>query len=123
MALRMPAIARPLRRYDPVAKVHRFDLYRPWHSEHRELAGTRLVDHRRSRVRLATPSFELGAAFQIHRASSLHRLSGSPSSARKGTFAFLAMARSEERRVGKECVSTCRSRWSQYTEKKKKKKT
>src|SRR3546814_8541642 len=23
-------------------------------------------------------------------------------------------ARSEERRVGKECVSTCRSRWSQY---------
>ena len=23
-------------------------------------------------------------------------------------------ARSEERRVGKECVSTCRSRWSPY---------
>src|SRR3546814_20475025 len=28
-------------------------------------------------------------------------------------------ARSEERRVGKECVSTCRSRWSQCHEKKK----
>src|SRR3546814_16754887 len=28
--------------------------------------------------------------------------------------------RSEERRVGKECVSTCRSRWSQYHKKKKK---
>src|SRR3546814_16289263 len=27
--------------------------------------------------------------------------------------------RSEERRVGKECVSTCRSRWSQSNEKKK----
>src|SRR3546814_996223 len=27
---------------------------------------------------------------------------------------FLAAARSEERRVGKECVSTCRSRWSPY---------
>src|SRR3546814_14608739 len=27
-------------------------------------------------------------------------------------------ARSEERRVGKECVSTCRSRWSPYTLKK-----
>src|SRR3546814_19487565 len=27
--------------------------------------------------------------------------------------------RSEERRVGKECVSTCRSRWSQYHKKKK----
>src|SRR3546814_4536390 len=26
----------------------------------------------------------------------------------------LAERRSEERRVGKECVSTCRSRWSQY---------
>src|SRR3546814_16489075 len=29
------------------------------------------------------------------------------------------MNRSEERRVGKECVSTCRSRWSPYHEKKK----
>src|SRR3546814_19895061 len=27
--------------------------------------------------------------------------------------------RSEERRVGKECVSTCRSRWSAYHKKKK----
>src|SRR3546814_3046248 len=26
----------------------------------------------------------------------------------------IALARSEERRVGKECVSTCRSRWSPY---------
>src|SRR3546814_12818626 len=25
------------------------------------------------------------------------------------------LVRSEERRVGKECVSTCRSRWSPYT--------
>src|SRR3546814_11943141 len=30
--------------------------------------------------------------------------------------------RSEERRVGKECVSTCRSRWSPYHSKKKKQK-
>src|SRR3546814_14285663 len=29
--------------------------------------------------------------------------------------------RSEERRVGQECVSTCRSRWSPYHSKKKKK--
>src|SRR3546814_3697448 len=28
--------------------------------------------------------------------------------------AFAGAARSEERRVGKECVSTCRSRWSPY---------
>src|SRR3546814_15125262 len=30
-----------------------------------------------------------------------------------------AVPRSEERRVGKECVSTCRSRWSPYHSKKK----
>src|SRR3546814_14235976 len=29
------------------------------------------------------------------------------------TYAHDNMRRSEERRVGKECVSTCRSRWSQ----------
>src|SRR3546814_15408570 len=31
----------------------------------------------------------------------------------------VADIRSEERRVGKECVSTCRSRWSPYHKKKK----
>src|SRR3546814_8555030 len=29
-------------------------------------------------------------------------------------FMVYALYRSEERRVGKECVSTCRSRWSTY---------
>src|SRR3546814_10765531 len=35
---------------------------------------------------------------------------------RRGEFqeAALHRVRSEERRVGKECVSTCRSRWSPY---------
>src|SRR3546814_19754022 len=33
---------------------------------------------------------------------------------------FNKRKRSEERRVGKECVSTCRSRWSRYHYKKKK---
>src|SRR3546814_18726886 len=31
--------------------------------------------------------------------------------------ALLVTSRSEERRVGKECVSTCRSRWSQFLQK------
>src|SRR3546814_15035327 len=31
-----------------------------------------------------------------------------------GAVATLVDTRSEERRVGKECVSTCRSRWSPY---------
>src|SRR3546814_15477970 len=35
-----------------------------------------------------------------------------------GTEAGHAHLRSEERRVGKECVSTCRSRWSPYNYKK-----
>src|SRR3546814_14070514 len=30
------------------------------------------------------------------------------------TYSLPAGGRSEERRVGKECVSTCRSRWSPY---------
>src|SRR3546814_12559868 len=30
------------------------------------------------------------------------------------TFSSVVITRSEERRVGKECVSTCRSRWSPY---------
>src|SRR3546814_12882907 len=30
------------------------------------------------------------------------------------TFRIRELIRSEERRVGKECVSTCRSRWSPY---------
>src|SRR3546814_12689768 len=32
---------------------------------------------------------------------------------------FMEKLRSEERRVGKECVSTCKSRWSPYHEKQK----
>src|SRR3546814_12829054 len=31
-----------------------------------------------------------------------------------GKLSILPAARSEERRVGKDCVSTCRSRWSPY---------
>src|SRR3546814_12046220 len=31
-----------------------------------------------------------------------------------GAFVITGVPRSEERRVGKECVSTCRSRWSPY---------
>src|SRR3546814_12083069 len=44
----------------------------------------------------------------------VHRSGGS------GNWRPAARRRSEERRVGKECVSTCRSRWSPYHYKKKK---
>src|SRR3546814_3824473 len=45
---------------------------------------------------------------------------GAPAGAGQGDIAALEQpvlvisVRSEERRVGKECVSTCRSRWSPY---------
>src|SRR3546814_16444907 len=35
------------------------------------------------------------------------------------SYSILRAERSEERRVGKECVSTCQSRWSPYHNKKK----
>src|SRR3546814_20319372 len=37
-----------------------------------------------------------------------------PSKRDRLSYAILHQVRSEERRVGKECVSTCRSRWSPY---------
>src|SRR3546814_14447622 len=47
---------------------------------------------------------------------------GKPMTAHWGIEDPAAVARSEERRVGKECVSTCRYRWSPYHHKKKNKK-
>src|SRR3546814_13668566 len=52
----------------------------------------------------------------------LEALHAVPSGGEIATFSFggqegqsdWEISRSEERRVGKECVSTCRSRWSQY---------
>src|SRR3546814_15412492 len=54
------------------------------------------------------------------RSSLLRRALRSPPRAPRTRGRTAAPAsRSEERRVGKECVSTCRSRWSPYHEKKK----
>src|SRR3546814_2316295 len=36
------------------------------------------------------------------------------SAGQRGAVGVITGERSEERRVGKECVSTCRSRWSPY---------
>src|SRR3546814_13755135 len=54
--------------------------------------------------------------------SPCHRLPPSVTAARRGNLRKVAAeTRSEERRVGKECVSTCRSRWSPYHSKNKSK--
>src|SRR3546814_19696879 len=55
------------------------------------------------------PERERGWAFVRHAAPRLCRLAPPPDSR-----TAIARGRSEERRVGKECVSTCRSRWSPY---------
>src|SRR3546814_13873486 len=47
---------------------------------------------------------------------------GNPSKSTVQDAEVRALTRSEERRVGKECVSTCRSRWAPYNKKKKTKK-
>src|SRR3546814_1870117 len=64
--------------------------------------------------------------------SSAIATSASPAASRSGSIvvsagsailpAHAAKPRSEERRVGQECVSSCRSRWSPYHEKKTKRK-
>src|SRR3546814_3938685 len=42
------------------------------------------------------------------------RLTGNADIEEEGRASEIVVGRSEERRVGKECVSTCRSRWSPY---------
>src|SRR3546814_11788835 len=72
------------------------------------------------------------ARFSTPWTSSLHRISKPFDSLRRGVDARICFlfvlcqllggyraSRSEERRVGKECVSTCRSRWGPYHKKKK----
>src|SRR3546814_18019720 len=57
-----------------------------------------------------------GAAFRKAPSSvaSRHLLPRAGEGLESGLRRQAAFARSEERRVGKECVSTCRSRWSPY---------
>src|SRR3546814_7840743 len=56
-----------------------------------------------------TKMSEEGVTFKSHLDGSRHLLTPERSMAVQR-----ALGRSEERRVGKECVSTCRSRWSPY---------
>src|SRR3546814_11893706 len=64
---------------------------------------------------LANASKILGQSSVAEEATNIANLTTSTRATRTGA------GRSEERRVGKECVSTCRSRWSPYHSKKKKK--
>src|SRR3546814_14439903 len=79
------------------------------------LTGSIRTDERRgaalltSEERMVVPGLLDSEKFSI-RGERMSSLSKFPRS-RGGRYSCL---RSEERRVGKECVSTCRSRWSPY---------
>src|SRR3546814_20952089 len=75
------------------------DWLRPWGAYSR---GQQMIDIRNLHVRYQSDRGEV------------HAVRGIDLSVKEGQF----YTRSEERRVGKECVSTCRSRWSQYHSKK-----
>ena len=67
--------------------------------------------------------YDVDATKIVHQLDSWEKINDSPtiSSILKNVSSYFGLdfkipeiARSEERRVGKECVSTCRSRWSPY---------
>src|SRR3546814_21181103 len=66
-------------------------------------------------VRESFAAAKRGDIPQRHAVSVTPLSNSDPSQAPEGG----SLARSEARRVGKECVSTCRSRWSPYPSKKK----
>src|SRR3546814_18576809 len=96
------------------------DLHRGSFSSFAALAGAEGVRAARARMASAAPSFmsDLRLAVVVEGAACGSRLSAT------GTIGLPAvhrsLRRSEERRVGKECVSKCRSRWSPTHKKTKK---
>src|SRR3546814_15683266 len=73
----------------------------------RDARGRGLVDHR-----AALEAFEAEGARERVRLAGCHDMREAPAARRHRLEPAGAPARSEERRVGKECVRTCRSRWS-----------
>src|SRR3546814_12600881 len=82
------------------------------HSEDAELAGKAVATSGETATRLGLPHAPACAeAMAIARDIMLAHATGAAIHFRLVTT---KAGRSEERRVGKECVSTCRSRWSPY---------
>src|SRR3546814_18428768 len=82
------------------------------------------ISRSRKRPRADKPSSEDEAEVVRHSASAAPRIESIRSNdathvKMREKYPWLQRAsRTEERRVGKECVSTCRSRWSPYNQKK-----
>src|SRR3546814_11374044 len=82
------------------------------------LAGNQRPRARSACVDIVEPEANAGKVGPDRHFSSptFHQVRSRPRPCRSATRACRnRQARSEERRVGKECVSTCRSRWWQYT--------
>src|SRR3546814_11882770 len=78
-----------------------------------QLGGIRIL-YRRSHgrplsINLSSSNCTLGSQYELYHAIQPARFPSAIARRRKR-----GLLRSEERRVGKECVSTCRSRWSPY---------
>src|SRR3546814_15879000 len=76
-----------------------------------DLADALDQHHRRALAELQVPG-DAGVGGQLQGAHQLAR--GNARLLQDVLGKARPLARSEERRVGKECVSTCRSRWSPY---------
>src|SRR3546814_16509381 len=70
-------------------------------------------EHARVKTQLINAVMEVAAKCADHKEHVSQRLAEVQEKFRQQLEGLL-MGRSEERRVGKECVSTCRSRWSPY---------
>src|SRR3546814_2758799 len=69
---------------------------------------------RHTRCALVTGVQTCALPIFLHRYCDAERVASHEAHFRRRRIAESALDRSEERRVGKECVSTCRSRWSPY---------
>src|SRR3546814_16044138 len=84
----------------------------------REIAPQRIIGIERSdrleRQRLHPPRLERVMVVARPLGMNLHAVAELAGMLVEGRLEPEVAQRSEERRVGKECVSTCRSRWSPY---------
>ena len=81
-------------------------------------SSTRLLQVDDLSVKFKMPDGEItavnGMGFSLERGQTFGIVGESGSGKSQSMLALMGLLRSEERRVGKECCGTCRSRWSPY---------
>src|SRR3546814_13290838 len=95
-----------VRRFSPGVVLH--EALRIEETSGQRLAAAVVLDNPRFQIFDPDPFDPRRGAFQITRLFAVELNEGG------AIIHRLLLGRSEERRVGKECVSTCRSRWSPY---------